>query len=170
VTTDTETNVRDRWIDLPGRMLFLAIGCLTYTACSRVEPPDRNTHLAQGSSPLPNNTASESSAARIADSLRSPDKNAAVRALEKLKCPLVDTATLSEVQQAWLDRQQPSATVDDDLVRTLLAKCIIEANQTRDIPVSIRSSAAAQLRISLESPEIRVAATGLPGYESHSHD
>lgn len=147
-------------IALTSRMLVLALGLFANSACSRNEPLDRNSGMAQTAV---RDKAVIDSAKTVSEALKSQDTDSVVRLLARLNCPMSDTATVTELQQVWLDTHQTPTGVGSELMRTLLAKCMIEASQTKDIPDTIRNSAAAQLRGSLDSSQIRVAATALSG-------
>ena len=105
------------------------------------------------------------SASILAETLHSSNLKKAVSLLYQVSCLPGDSPSVQEVRRAWRERDSTfyANALRSPLVRTLLAKCVIEASQDTATDESLKESAAAQLRSALTDPDPAVVGVGMLG-------
>lgn len=105
------------------------------------------------------------SSVAVLDLLRSPEPSKVARRIKQLSCEHIDSSTVAEVRRVWRAQESSSdePTMKDPLVRTLLAKCIVEWPGSETEVDADRQSAAQVLRQEVSNSDPQIAINALLG-------
>jgi hypothetical protein len=101
----------------------------------------------------------------VLDLLQSSNPSKAARGIKQLSCASLDPSVLMEVRRVWRMRESSTGepTMNDPLVRALLAKCIVETPENNAEVDPDRLSAAQVLRHEISNADPQIAINALLG-------